>query len=506
MGPQARVLFSLVLTLASVGHADMRPNFRGTIRAVETFNDGAQPTALKNLRARGATNEQINSFLDHESIAHVNELGMETGRTLVFLLTVAAMDLAITQAKALLSGYNDAPRVTWEMAGQAALKVVDSGTTWGSFLSGGIAGGMSGKIIDPALRLIGTLAQNPRTHAALVGQIRAGVMTTGAFLGWDAGAQLVAEARYLISDDKDFARADALFSVGTGALAHLVTSRYGSEQDVRVAREMLFNVLKIALFNQDLRSAWLNNAIRTRYFNGKFMVMLSSTFAASAVGTAIFPGAGTLGGFMFGIAGAGVALIVPAPVTDRLTGVISGARIGWVQAALDANANMLKNTLGPALRATPLTEAQSFRIVDRLLRTRQNLRSRYLTIEFEKAHLSSKQLFDGSDLAQKRFEIKDEMDEAQAMLAADQRLFDQLAQINSISASKSQLGDEVERVRQVKCFVNGLGSISFTELRELNAPAKLDQVSVDGRKVLNFFDGSYARAYDESSTSHDICD
>lgn len=79
------------------------------------------------------------------------------------------------------------------------------------------------------------------------------------------------------------------------------------------------NVLSIVFVESDLRIQWIYNAIRLRLAQGNFVILVSSMVSASAVGTSLFPGAGTYLGMMFGIVGGMMSIFVPERHKNYIT-------------------------------------------------------------------------------------------------------------------------------------------------------------------------------------------
>jgi hypothetical protein len=91
---------------------------------------------------------------------------------------------------------------------------------------------------------------------------------------------------------------------------------------------------KILIVDNDLRNLWLYNTWRMRIATGDFVsfviTMATTTTAVTAAGTALFPGAGSIVGWMFGLAGSVAGgifwLMIPQDAKDGLTALFRDTR------------------------------------------------------------------------------------------------------------------------------------------------------------------------------------
>jgi hypothetical protein len=88
-------------------------------------------------------------------------------------------------------------------------------------------------------------------------------------------------------------------------------------------------MMNILVWDNDLRNMWLYNAFRKHIATGEFATLVTTMVTAGVVGTLLFPGAGTLAGMMFGVAGGTISLFIPQDQKDALTEILQALRFGF---------------------------------------------------------------------------------------------------------------------------------------------------------------------------------
>ena len=238
------------------------------------------------------------------------------GQALVLMMIIAGVEVVHQEIKrAKLRNESVNYEQTFSLSGQAAEQILSGGGTWLSIAGAGVVTPFSKKPIV----ILETLLKDAGAHDILRSLLQSGICSLVAFGGWDLGGQLWDEARELITDDTDYTLAGHMGSVALGSLTDIFSNSGGNQNDVRVLKIMTANIARILFLDNDLRNLWLYNAWRLRIATGDFVTMVSSMVGAGAIGTAIFPGAGTLAGLCFGVAGGTLALFVPTPVKDEIT-------------------------------------------------------------------------------------------------------------------------------------------------------------------------------------------
>ncbi|MGZ3723563.1 MAG: hypothetical protein ACXVA9_11560, partial [Bdellovibrionales bacterium] len=308
------------------------------------------PKAFQTLRGIGDSSAELDKSLQKLSASRPAEVTAHVGQTLLFLLTVTGIDLVYQELKKNHETEAAPKEHLLELAGSAAKQILNSGNTWASMSGAGLASGT----LDYPITVLTTLIADPQANKLLFETLRGSILTTGAFIGWDAGAQLWTEASYLLEDAEDFERSKSLFGMGSGALrALLVDPAPQDEKDLRLVKLMFANVLKVAILDQELRAAWMSNLWRTRLMTGEVATLLTSVIVASAVGTMILPGGGTVVGFMFGVGGVAVALAIPQFIKNDITIGLQNVRSRVVARQLTWNFQEISSVLQHPDRINP---------------------------------------------------------------------------------------------------------------------------------------------------------
>lgn len=212
---------------------------------------------------------------------------------------------------------------TFKKSGEVAEVILNSGSIWSGFLGAGV----SSAALSQPLNILKRLSEQTATRKILKSLIQSGAMTFGTFVGWETASELFSEAADMLESDADRERSKQLFTLLTNSIVHVADrSSITSANDTRILKLIVRNMFKIVLFDSELRSSWLYNTWRNRIATGQFVTMVAAMASSSAIGTLIFPGAGTLTGLMFGVAGGMIALAVPERIQDRVTDFIQDAR------------------------------------------------------------------------------------------------------------------------------------------------------------------------------------
>lgn len=355
------------------------------------------------------------------------------GQTLLFLFSVAAID--ITYHEILKRGGAPSLLDAQEIAGMVA-KTCDALVNDGAVWTGLAAAGAAHAAINQPLQILGKILGSPEGKAQLRGLLKASVISTTAFLGWELGSQLWSEASLLVEDQQDYARLSSFRSLAGGAIrSFFYPSGTGDANDARLMKLMLGNMLKV-LAEKDKRDHWFDRTWRTRVMTGEFATFLTTMIASGAIGTVLFPGAGTLAGLMFGIVGAAVAVVVPQSAKDALTVGLKTARQATIWSSLASNASEIRKRLSGGT-GSPLAS---------LLEIRHGLRDAYATIIFERLHLTLKTARRDGITESHRSQIVD----AHAMLR--ELYAHELGLLRPLAAADPLLHAEVQRIARVDGF------------------------------------------------------
>jgi hypothetical protein len=252
----------------------------------------------------------------------VQNLGHQ-GQALVLILIISGIEIVHQQIKmAKLKKQELNYSELTELAGKAADQILLGGSVYSSMIGAGTIAGVSYKPIQVINQFIG----NQNTKPIFKSLLQSGIVSFITFTGWEMGGQLWSEAKELIENEADYARAERLGPVLLGSLQSLVSTNQDFQDDLRVLKVVFGNMARILVADNDLRNLWLYNTWRMRIATGGFLAIVTAMVSAGVVGTTLFPGAGTLGGMCFGIVGGTLALFVPEQIKDGVTDSVASAR------------------------------------------------------------------------------------------------------------------------------------------------------------------------------------
>jgi hypothetical protein len=267
----------------------------------------------RRLQAQGSDREEVKKSLQ-KNIAQKFARGTlestaETGRTIILIMVLAGAELVRQEIhRSQLEGTSVDSKRLESLSLKAAEQLLTEGSLYSSIAGASVIGSLAHK----PLKILQSILTNAISRKALVAILQSGIHSYITFTGWEAGSELWTEAGLLISDDADYNRSKKLPALLLGA------SR-GDANDRRILSMLIDNVGQILLFDDELRTLWLYNTWRLHVATGHFAVLVSSMVAASTVGTAIFPGAGTVAGMMFGVVGGLASMTVPEPIQANIT-------------------------------------------------------------------------------------------------------------------------------------------------------------------------------------------
>ncbi len=244
-----------------------------------------------------------------------------SGQTILLILGLTFMDLARQQLEVagIKSTDMDIEEYKRNMV-QAKNQIINSTEIWNSILGAGIFGTAAAK----PLAIFNKTIQNSKSSTIIKNFVTAGVGTFITFLGWEFFGQIINEATNLIEDDDDYEKANQHF---IKYLRNIILNyRVGPEpgkndeiaEELRIVQMVIKNI-GIVFSEPELRSYLLFNLFRERLATGHFTTLVASMVTASAVGTTLFPGAGTVLGAMFGLVGGVISIFIPHSVKDKIT-------------------------------------------------------------------------------------------------------------------------------------------------------------------------------------------
>lgn len=286
------------------------------------------------------------------------------GQAIILIMILTGVDLVkqhVTNSMITRKSIDSA--LLLQHAGEAADHILNSGEIWSSLMS---ASAMSATVSKP-MAVIGRMIENQMSRAILKDLLKSGIATFITFVGWELGGQLYNEATEMISDKADCSRSKQLLPLLINSIRlGLNPSSPEYQKDWQILRQVFSNMMTILVYDHDLRNMWLYNTWRNRIVTGEFVTLVTAMVGASMVGTAIFPGAGTIDGMMFGVFGGTLALFIPQETKDGITSVIQSIRFGfWAMGDdrgpfFNVKKDVIRLMYGFVSRGEPLTPLLNF--------------------------------------------------------------------------------------------------------------------------------------------------
>ena len=225
---------------------------------------------------------------------------------------------------------------------EATLKIINSSEIWNSLVSSiFLVEGFKriDKVIThskEALNLQNELKSNSKFKKLFHLFLKNAVFANITFLGWDLGGSLYKMAQDSLEADKDYNDA-AKFS-------NLISNP-------KLLKKIYSRIFAILLNNDDLRDLWFWNVFRHKIATGEFATLVSSMATATTLGSTLFPGGGTILGFVFGLVGGGIYLAIPQDTKDNITYFFQKLRRNfWLSGESGDNWFQYSNTLESVIR------------------------------------------------------------------------------------------------------------------------------------------------------------
>jgi hypothetical protein len=259
---------------------------------------------------------------------------VESGQAYILMYLLAIVEVTKQEFEDAHTDYrNIAPEKLATSLIKAGAMLVDSGDTVVSLLT---AAGTH-RVFRIPLEILNKVIENSELKPIFKSLLQnlAGSLVT--FVGWDFGTQLWNEAGTLIEiealgEDERALVADSgkLWSNIYYALKGTLDAKDPQVLKSRKILELMSqNMVRILLTDPELRLQWVYNALRQRIFTGTFATMVGTVVVASAVGTTLFPGAGTILGMMFGVGGGLASMMIPEEIKNEISMLMKDI---WVQA------------------------------------------------------------------------------------------------------------------------------------------------------------------------------
>ncbi len=491
------LLLAGVVSLSSVpAHArDNRISRDQALQIVQKINFNGLPKAFQHLRDLKAAGAKVNEALTRLVQSRPAEMTAHLGQTLLFLLTVTGVEVVMAELQRRREGKPTDATLS-ELTQVAATHVLDSGNTYLAILGASLA---DLGVRYPAQAISAWLADakaRPILHQSLAYSIR----VTGGLLGWEFGATLWQEAALLLETPEEFERSKSLFGMLGGSLRSLFSATPQNAKDAQLLKTMSWNLIRVALVEQELRSRWIDNTFRTRIMNGETAI-LTAALAAAGVGTMLLPGGGTVVGFILGGAAVLIAINIPEEIKDGVTGGLHSVRMGMQTGRIRTVEFELKE---PVRRPTLIATDRTPERVEQLLNWRRAMRSSYLTIALERARLVFKGLFRSrgtpTPVSTAREQLRTVFTDVQEFLNEQAEVTERLAKLGA--AHPNPKIAELLAVEQGR--VLDLSSFFLQVALELDAIGDGEQARVDFKTFeprtqhfIKFVETSYARGFNE---------
>lgn len=350
-------------------------------RAVQTY---VQSNHRYVLSMPKIDSKQLKNQLYTAAADKPKEAAAGVGQTLLLIMALTTVDLARQEIENRKRNRNFQQSDVKSIVGHAVTATLNNPAIWG-----GIAGaGVLGIAERPALLLTKLLTQ-PKFLQAFRPILTRMTLSLVTFVGWEFGSQLWNEAALRLEDSADVQRAQSMSGLTSGFLnISLYRATQNDRENVRVAKRMMSEVTYVLLHQSTLRQ-WFDNTLRLRVMTGEFSTLLTSMVTAGAVGTMIFPGAGTLAGAMFGLVGGVAALFLPQGFKDSITDKFQSARKGALSFSMSSNSQLVADAMIPVrIFGSAVTPEQQTLQIRKALFERRKLRDRLANVAWEKLRRS----------------------------------------------------------------------------------------------------------------------
>lgn len=213
----------------------------------------------------------------------------------------------------------------------SANELVNSFELWSAILGASAVN----RVVSAPLAALRQTVNNRVSSRFFSNLINSGIGSFITFVGWEAGAQLWEESIDLLGDEEMIREAQGL------RFAELMAGG-GTTRQKQVFGKVLENAWYILSFGDPkVTKQWWANTWRLKIATGDFVVLVSSMVLAGAAAGSIVPGAGTLVGACFGLAGGIVGgllamYVVPESVKRDIDDGIKASRRAYNQTQLSA--------------------------------------------------------------------------------------------------------------------------------------------------------------------------
>lgn len=324
MGFKQTIFLSAVLFFQALAQPALATNHRQQISNV--VSQWHQRT-LKNISHQYGTRitrPLIANISKNKAFETTKNYVAHQGQALLLIMILTGVDLVKQHyQKANILGKPIDTRQLLRHSMEAAEHILNSGEIWSSLTGASVTTAVMHKPVE----ILNHIVANNVSRDIFKNLLQSGISTFILFIGWEMGGELYREASEMIEDPEDYKLSKNLMNLLVNSL------RYGLDHDNpdyekkwSVLKKVFGNMLTILVYDHDLRNMWLYNTWRNRIATGEFVTLVTSMVAAGVIGTAIFPGAGTLAGMMFGVIGGILTIFIPQSYKDSITSAIQNMR------------------------------------------------------------------------------------------------------------------------------------------------------------------------------------
>lgn len=470
------------------------------LRRVRKFNLASAPKAFQSLRELKVPMNQVTTSLNKLSETKPAEMSAHVGQTLLFLLAVTGIDIVKNELTKQGSQTPTASEIADQILAASNHILNDAGIYLAI-----IGAGAADVTTRYPIRVLSAWLADPQARPVLAASLRSTMSVLAATGGWDLGAQLKIEASYLLDTPAEFERIQSLFSTAGGALRAMLFANPSAhdDSDLALIEKMGRNLLYVALFDQDLRSQWMDNTLRTRLMTGEFAV-LTAAIAAAGIGTLMLPGGGTVTGFIIGVAAVTIAINIPEEIKISITKSLHTVRKNFNHGRLQTNAAEIRSIIHRWSSGFQRPGAKLQQLQAELQR-RRHLRSNLLTIDLEKMRMVFRESFSPGTKAllaeQARPRLAGIFLELQDFFKAETQtlaLLKASAAKSESSELASYLDSESKRIETLTSFFAQLGQeLDVIFVTQAEGRLVFKDVTARAQEFVKFVEVSFSRGFQE---------
>ena len=308
------------------------------------------------------------------------------GQTFLLMIILSSTYLVqeeIEESKIKIEDINE--KELAKLIGKVTTKIINSSEIWASLTSSIALVEIAKKGFDVAKHsqiaksFQKELSHNSKLRRLFSTFLKNTILANIIFVGWDFGGSLYKMARDSLESDSEYEIAATMSSL---------------LKNPEVFKKIFSQIYIILIKNEETRSLLFWNLFRQKILTGEFATLVASMSAAMTAGSILFPGGGTALGFVFGLVGGGIYLMLPQESKDRLTLFFQGLREKfWLSGESGEHWYQYSNALEAVMRITASTINNNEPMPPMLAFPKlEESTNKILSIYFEKAYLFDTQL------------------------------------------------------------------------------------------------------------------